>query len=87
MLERIWDWHIEEDVSELDESIYVLDGEGSITCEGKTHHFHKGDSVMLTKGSRVRWDIEYVAFVTFTYPPADKTWPGLGEESRRPQAD
>jgi len=84
-LERISDFH-QDDLPDQDEVWYILDGEGSLTCDGKTNHFHKGDVVLVTKGSKVHYDIDYVAAVFFTYPPADKAFPELGEESRRPQA-
>ncbi len=85
ILERISDFH-QDDLPEQDEVWYIIDGEGSLTCDGKTQHFHQGDIVLVTRGSKVHYDIDYVASVFFTYPPVDKAWPELGEESRRPQA-
>ena len=69
-LERFRNWPSDFTYT-WDEIVYIIDGGGSITCEGKTHHFYKGDMVLVNKGSVVHWDTPYCAVVAFDHPPLD----------------
>lgn len=71
-LERLHDYHGELAYEGFDQMFYVIDGEGSVTCDGKTRQFYKGDMVLITEGSVVYWDVPgHMSMVSIVHPPAD----------------
>lgn len=38
------------------ELVYVLDGRASLTCDGATTQFERGDVVLIEPGERYSWD-------------------------------
>ncbi|MFC1979970.1 cupin domain-containing protein [Chloroflexota bacterium] len=76
MVERMVKGYAAEPTYTTTEIGYVLEGEGIGICEGKTIRVHKGDFILVEKGSTVRWQIDsFLTTVTFNTPALDAAYP------------
>lgn len=64
MTDTTFDWTLQYD--EID---YVIDGTLSINCNGRTETAHKGELILIPKGSSIQFSVEgFSRFLYVTYP-------------------
>ena len=64
MTDTTFDWTLQYD--EID---YVIDGTLSINCNGNTTTAHKGEVILIPKGSQIQFSVEgFSRFLYVTYP-------------------
>ena len=64
MTDTTFDWNLQYD--EID---YVIDGTLSINCNGTTTTAHKGEVILIPKGSEIQFSVDgFARFMYVTYP-------------------
>ena len=64
MTDTTFDWNLKYD--EID---YVIEGTLSINCNGKTTTAHKGEVILIPKGSSIQFSVNgFSRFLYVTYP-------------------